>query len=692
MKNKLLLTLSFGLLITIVGCNKNTDEFKITFKSNNCSLTSQDSITVKKGTSIKSIRDKFPSISKINDGYSYPFKWSVFENKDPDSYNVVLDDYIISSDVTFVCNPLKTDSIKLNDSKFYYNLTDTLNLKLMSNDFTGNVPYITINDYIKYIVKFGEDYSSNYSINYSENSVTVKRLKFKDRDVSLTFDVSKQNAYVTDIDSIFMEEKDGLKNGLDFMIQDPQWFAASSTEVKKEASPITIDLFRYGMYVFKYNNDFYVPFYLFCNGLGCPDGAFYAGANLYNNDYISVPSSESPEPVKKMYEQIKNEVNDKKLFSKEFMYYTYNNIAFLMDYTFGMTSRICREPSIKGKVIKYNEFGAYHDLINYKNLLTSTNPNDSTVGLKQYFDSYIDDGGHSSFDGDGSFLNNSELKLPNNALETIHSEKMNSPLNKARTLKAGLPFDSKKINGNYQEYGTGDNKVAFVTFDGFFIGEGVKKPTDPSSITEDKIEKSVANLLIYSNKKIHDNNIKNVVIDISCNGGGDPTVVNMINSWVNGKDAKTSTYSKLTGLHNITSCSVDLNCDNQFSDADWLKDINVYCLTSNYSFSCGNMLPVILENGSHNVKFIGENTGGGSCSPRGYNTGLGSFIRLSYNAILPRDINDLSKGDNDNGVLKTYEYPIEIVYEDGTEKNSYKEENFYDLFDRNKIVERITSK
>ena len=67
----------------------------------------------------------------------------------------------------------------------------------------------------------------------------------------------------------------------------------------------------------------------------------------------------------------------------------------------------------------------------------------------------------------------------------------------------------------------------------------------------------------------------------------------------------------------------------QFGDeGDTFKGkFNFYCLTSAFSFSCGNCLPGIAKEAG--VKIIGETSGGGTSPVGVYFDGLGTFFNLS---------------------------------------------------------------
>ena len=56
----------------------------------------------------------------------------------------------------------------------------------------------------------------------------------------------------------------------------------------------------------------------------------------------------------------------------------------------------------------------------------------------------------------------------------------------------------------------------------------------------------------------------------------------------------------------------------------------LYCLTSNNSFSCGNLVPAAFRS-SGRVTLIGQPTGGGSCVVQPCTTAAGTLFQISSN-------------------------------------------------------------
>lgn len=121
--------------------------------------------------------------------------------------------------------------------------------------------------------------------------------------------------------------------------------------------------------------------------------------------------------------------------------------------------------------------------------------------------------------------------------------------------------------------------------------------------------------------------VRNFVFDISINGGGSGDVVCLIEAFMTGisyiKDENTLTNQKI-----VTKYDADTNFDGVFDEKDTIPyDLNFGILTSEISFSCGNLLPSI----AHDLGFavIGERSGGGTCAVLALVSPEGAYYQIS---------------------------------------------------------------
>ena len=114
-------------------------------------------------------------------------------------------------------------------------------------------------------------------------------------------------------------------------------------------------------------------------------------------------------------------------------------------------------------------------------------------------------------------------------------------------------------------------------------------------------------------KAAADDKIKNVVIDLSTNGGGYTDAAAACISLMTGRDYLCG-YNALSKQYFKVYFDIDRNLDGKIDDKDKevRYDFHYGALVSNASFSCGNMFPYLIKDEGGVV--IGERSSGGSCS------------------------------------------------------------------------------
>lgn len=218
---------------------------------------------------------------------------------------------------------------------------------------------------------------------------------------------------------------------------------------------------------------------------------------------------------------------------------------------------------------------------------------------------------------------------------------------------AMIRFDSFIVDYNgWKEFyaGTGERPLTFEAVEG---GQLVTKYD------------TVGTVLSGLERAKQNPKIKNIIIDMSCNGGGDSGAMMAVEWLLNGQD-HIRFESRLTGRTKTTSAQFDMNFDGVFDDNDVspYTDYNYGVLTSNYAFSCGNAFPWFMH--EHDAMILGQKTGGGACAIRFTSVGGIEFACSSCS----------SKIIADSGESVDFGCPIDAdLISDGA--NPF--ENFYDL-------------
>ena len=159
----------------------------------------------------------------------------------------------------------------------------------------------------------------------------------------------------------------------------------------------------------------------------------------------------------------------------------------------------------------------------------------------------------------------------------------------------------------YEEVGD----TAYITFDEF-----TQIPRDADYYKNPPTEADTSDtvgLMLYSYAQItrEGSPIKNVVMDLSCNTGGESSAAVFVIATFLGE----GTYSirnDITGALMTENYRIDLNLDHKFDEKDSLTGYKLYCLDSPASFSCGNLIPNVYKN-SGKITILGQTSAGGSC-------------------------------------------------------------------------------
>ena len=212
-------------------------------------------------------------------------------------------------------------------------------------------------------------------------------------------------------------------------------------------------------------------------------------------------------------------------------------------------------------------------------------------------------------------------------------------------------------------YEVGD--TAYVVFDAFDmsgIDEGEDSPDYYALAQTGELPEDTIGIIIQAHAQITRENspIKNVVLDLSCNGGGLAATALYTLGWFLG-NGPVSIHNTFTGSETTATYAADVNLDHEFNEEDTLagRGLNLYCLISPLSFSCGNLVPwAFKEDGS--VTLLGKVSGGGSCIVGFVTSAWGTSYRISSSMRLAFVKNgsyyDVDQGVEPDHTIDTYEH------------------------------------
>ena len=343
--------------------------------------------------------------------------------------------------------------------------------------------------------------------------------------------------------------------------------------------------------------------------------------------------------------------------SKALAEFCYNELCLNLDFNYGLKK-------IHG-IDKFPDFNTYFICSGIDKDLKSTNATTFANALKDVCEFYFGDG-HSNYVLNSHYLAKDAVIKGNHtsAFRKADLESKNTYPDGARLARYGDSVPGYEV--------TPDGKTAIVRFDEFTLEyenkaakaghyDDIDGIIDSYVGTHENTYDTVS-LIHYVNKKIKEKDggleeIKNVVLDLSCNGGGANHSAAFVLAWMLGECTFNFTDS-ITGAKWAATYVADVDFDGSYmSDAtpdagDTIWEKNLFCLVSPYSFSAANMVAAMLK-ASGRVTIIGALSEGGSSVVEFYSTADGTFFRMSSKYVISQNKNG-SNYDIDRGVEPHY--------------------------------------
>ena len=157
----------------------------------------------------------------------------------------------------------------------------------------------------------------------------------------------------------------------------------------------------------------------------------------------------------------------------------------------------------------------------------------------------------------------------------------------ARKYKAsGASYIPRDSNGLPAFEVIDENKTAIIRFNSFVVDDngweayyGTNPTTSPDpalvSLPDDSIGTFYKSFYAIEHEPDYAENVKNVVIDIANNGGGESDVLQfLLNYMIDSKDSSLLTFDVISGGKKIHTASSDLNLDGKIDSNDKKKKYN----------------------------------------------------------------------------------------------------------------------
>ena len=506
-----------------------------------------------------------------------------------------------------------------------------------------SVPYMSVTDFYNQFYLAGTDLTEGMSFTRDGSVYTVTKF-LGDK---ATFDVDADTIVIDDMKRFIEPAHDLLLT--ESGGYDPDYPFAKTRHVTEpeEVTPKTIELAGYDIHLRGDDTGVYAPLPTLADIFASAGGywVIYVGEKIYIKDVLGLI-----QPDYAMEDDPDYLPAVKADRAEDLAQYTYNELCFSLDLWHGKPGQEYIHDDLENGTLDEVLSAKYPEI---KAMLLATDFLNFYTGLSHLYNGLLFDGGHTGIGAMPVILDNMDLsrKVAGEIVEkeygkSYYEYRTGKKERKAQCLEAREAL----YNGDYYAE-QGD--TAIIRFDhfivdndgwkAFYAGTGERPLVTKDDEDEDTFE-TIGAVLSGLERAAQNPEIKNVIIDVSCNGGGDDTALLAIEwlltgvGYVRDKDSLNSQFNTKYQLF-------DMNFDGVFDDSDVspYTGYNIGVLTSKYSFSCGNNFPWFMH--EHGAMILGEQSSGGACAIRFSSTG-GMDIQASSAADC--GVND-EGGTIDNG-------------------------------------------
>ncbi|MBE6127097.1 MAG: hypothetical protein E7182_03890 [Erysipelotrichaceae bacterium] len=427
-------------------------------------------------------------------------------------------------------------------------------------------------------------------------------------------------------DIFTVQDLESISHHPDFISENTKVYAELVEEKQTTPAPKTIDLKSYHIPAYGDNGDAYLPLTMIANIATGSDMLCiaYNEKDLYEFDYTGELSEgvtrDDDYYGSQFHEVIRSDTERK----EDLAQFSYNLLCMDIDNFRGFTTQMA---FIDNNILSLGLDGTIQKLYpELKRWLLSLDRIQYQVGMIGLF-SGLYDGGHTllnlfgeTFDSGDPWIDRLNQAITDNqataelrrkmVVSMLNQEALQGQINRLKRSAFG------EIGENYY-HNDEASKTSYIGFDSFradYLGwDAYYKDLDQTKIpTED----SFAHVREKLYQALEDG-AKNVVIDLSTNGGGNSLALTAIVGLLNQASSTFTMNNVAEKTCTSKTYKIDINLDGKFDDADVkeadkFKALNIVVLTSPCAFSCGNLLPSLLKEIGYQT--IGQKTGGGSCS------------------------------------------------------------------------------
>ncbi|MBR3249622.1 MAG: hypothetical protein IKF83_02865 [Clostridia bacterium] len=513
---------------------------------------------------------------------------------------------------------------------YSFGLENSNTFTCLFRDDLPEVPFVNVENFLE------ELYTLNYTTTKQSNDIYIVSCENGEMEI----DVENDKIHFDAFESF-------VYNNIKYQLEPSSFVKEHKLEYDGLNNSVNLDLKKYNMDIVEYNGNVYMPLPVinditmttYSSGIYLDDKIYIVG---YNDDYYF--------DITPIYENMTR--------SQALADFSYDELCFAIDYFYGRPSHAQISDGIKekGLDLAINEYSFNPELV--KRLLKSTDNVDYFYGLAG-LDPIFEDGGHTSFTAK-LYMEIDEKFKDSPLFQNIQAVKTDVTDERYQIIEQ--PNSLFKMMSDFS-----DLSYYIAKEDAYKNYTNIKNWKDNSDNTIASLYKYKESTIfsfdsfddkgVYAFKEALDYaeelGLKNFIIDLSTNGGGNDTMVSYMMSIMTEDDMVFKTTSVISNSKMKKLIEVDKNLDGVFDEKDKevKYDFNFAILESKVSFSCGNLLPCLAKD--NGIAVVGENSGGGSCAvslnftPNNY-----LYCMSGINKLVMADGQDVDLGATPDLVLK----------------------------------------
>ena len=363
-------------------------------------------------------------------------------------------------------------------------------------------------------------------------------------------------------------------------------YVFQNDEYYKKESTFEMKVGEYDFDIIYGDNLCLIPFFL-ANLLFCS----FAYLNIfYNNELCFVTFGEPYQVIGY------DDCNDRGNFqSAKFREENINSLCLIFDYYYGLKDYKGFSDGIKKHIEEANDGKLMEDLL-------SSNPEVNLNAYNYFIYNYLDEL-HTRIDVPSFYRD------PKNGQISPDYGSFYTDYYSTKSSQTTYRQQSGNKNNLLRYY----DDLAVITLNSFTVGTKSQTKNSDGTIKTTAWAYDSYYFMQKVMREISDHSeVKNVVIDLSTNGGGELVALERVMGFLTDEKIPISLYDSLDNSYSIYSSLIDTDGDGNYPD-DAYDQYNWYLLTGINTFSAANLMASVFKQ-MNLGKIIGQKSGGGMCA------------------------------------------------------------------------------